>query len=380
MSTRLSTQTPLTCREAHQTRSHPPIGIRTRIIAGALGLIALLGIESSAAQNQIPLTQTVTASSSPSLDPGTQLEAVVEAVRSTTLSSQVAGSIVSLTVKAGDRVKAGQELLRIDARAAQQQVQSASAQLESARAALIVAARELERQRQLFVNQYISQGALDRAQGQWEMAQAQVQALEAQAIAAKTQSGFFVLEAPYSGVISDVLITLGDMAMPGRALIQMHDPGSLRITASVPQALLQTVREGLNQSSYQIPGLPGFETPRRGQSAQLMPTVDANTHTAQLRVPLQGSIEAISPGMFAKVFIPTQSSASSQAQQGVYLPLSAIVKRAELQAVYVLDRKGKAQLRQVRLGRRYADMVQILSGVSEGEQVVSDPRSLREGQ
>jgi multidrug efflux system membrane fusion protein len=84
--------------------------------------------------------------------------------------------------------------------------------------------------------------------------------------------------------------------------------------------------------------------------------------------------------MFAKVFIPTQSSASSQAQQGVYLPLSAIVKRAELQAVYVLDRKGKAQLRQVRLGRRYADMVQILSGVSEGEQVVSDPRSLREGQ
>ncbi|NCV88214.1 MAG: efflux RND transporter periplasmic adaptor subunit, partial [Oxalobacteraceae bacterium] len=204
MSTRFSTQTPLTCREAHQTRSHLPVGIQTRIIAGALGLIALLGIESSAAQNQIPLTQTVTASSSPSLGPGTQLEAVVEAVRSTTLSSQVAGSIVSLTVKAGDRVKAGQELLRIDARAAQQQVQSASAQLESARAALIVAVRELERQRQLFVKQYISQGALDRAQGQWEMAQAQVQALEAQAIAAKTQSGFFVLEAPYSGVISDV--------------------------------------------------------------------------------------------------------------------------------------------------------------------------------
>ena len=108
------------------------------------------------------------------------LDAVVEAVRQTTLSSQVPGAIVSLQVKVGDRVRSGQELLRIDARAAQQNVASSAAQLEAAQAALKVAARELDRQKQLFAKQYISQGALDRAQAQWEAAEAQVQALQAQ--------------------------------------------------------------------------------------------------------------------------------------------------------------------------------------------------------
>lgn len=365
-----------------RTQASSLIGVSARLYAAALCLVAGLGVESNAAQSQLAATRTITATSYQALSQSAQLEAVVEAVRSTTLSAQVPGSIVSLSVKAGDRVKAGQELLRIDARQAQQQVQSAAAQLESARAALMVAARELERQRQLFAKQYISQGALDRAQGQWEMADAQVQALQAQASAAKTQSGFFVLEAPYSGLISDVMITLGDMALPGRALIQMHDPESLRISASVPQALLQSVHQGLSQSSYQIPGLTGFETPRPAQSAQLMPTVDATTHTAQLRVPLQGSIQGLSPGMFARVFVPVPNPSFSSAtvMQGVYLPFSTIVKRSELQAVYVLDLKGKAQLRQVRLGRRHGDLVQILSGVSEGEKVVIDPRNMREGQ
>ena len=100
------------------------------------------------------------------------LDAVVEAVRQATLSSQVPGAIVALNVKVGDKVRAGQALIHIDARAAQQQVVGSSAQLDAAQAAQRVAAKELDRQKQLFQKQYISQGALDRAQAQWESAQA----------------------------------------------------------------------------------------------------------------------------------------------------------------------------------------------------------------
>lgn len=300
------------------------------------------------------------------------LDAVVEAVRQATLSAQVAGAIVSLNVKAGDRVKAGQELLRIDASAAQQNVVGSTAQLEAAQANLRVAAKEIERQKQLFQKQYISQGALDRAQAQFDAAQAQVQAQQAQTRAAQTQTGFFSVRAPFNGVVSDVPVTLGDMAMPGRPLVTLHDPSALRVTAAVPQSMIEGVRTQLQAVRYDIAG----HTAGAIASVQLMPSVDPVTHTTQLRLALPTGTEGLAPGMFARVWVPA-SKATGDAKDGrVYLPLSAIVRRAEMTGVYVMDGQGKPRLRQVRLGRSVGQNVEVLSGVSDGEQVVVEPSSL----
>ena len=299
------------------------------------------------------------------------LNAVVEAVRQTTLSAQVPGAIVALRVKVGDTVKAGQELVRIDARAAQQQVAGSAAQVEAAQASLNVAATEHERQKQLFAKNYISQGALDRAEAQHRAAQAQVNALQAQTRAAQTQSGFFVLNAPYAGVVSEVPVTLGDMAMPVRPLVTLHDPSALRITAAVPQTLLA----GLNAAGvrYEVPGLSSLKGPQPAQQVQLLPTVDAATHTAQLRVALPAQLQGAAPGMFARVWLPA-SGGAAQAQR-LYVPASAVVRRGELTAVYVVDDKGAPRLRQVRLGTASGERVEVLSGVSAGEQVATDPQT-----
>ncbi len=301
------------------------------------------------------------------------LDAVVEAVRQATLSAQVPGAIVSLNVKAGDRVRAGQELLRIDASAAQQNVVGNTAQLEAAQANLRVATKELERQQQLFQKQYISQGALDRTQAQFESAQAQVQAQQAQTRAAQTQTGFFSVRAPFHGVVSDVPVTLGDMAMPGRPLVSLHDPSALRLSAAVPQSMMEGVRTQLKSVRYEIAGHKSVAV----ASVQLLPTVDPVTHTAQLRVALPAGVEGLVPGMFARVWVPG-STASDAAKTGVkdgrvFLPLTAVVRRAEMTGVYVVDAQGKARLRQVRLGRTTGQTVEVLSGVSAGEQVVTDP-------
>lgn len=101
-------------------------------------------------------------------------------MRQTTVSAQVAGAIVALNVKAGDVVKAGQPLLRIDARAASQNAAASAAQVEAARASMNVAATEHEWQQLLFQKQYISQSALDRARAQFQSAQAQLPALAAE--------------------------------------------------------------------------------------------------------------------------------------------------------------------------------------------------------
>ena len=305
----------------------------------------------------------------------TSLDAAVEAVRQATLSTQVPGAIVALHVKAGDKVRAGQALVQIDARAAQQQVVGSSAQLDAAQAVQRVAANELERQKQLFQKEYISQGALDRAQAQWESAQAQVQVMQAQTQAAKTQSGFFVVQAPFSGVISEVPVTLGDMAIPGRPLIVMHDPSALRITAPVPQALLAGLNTRLKSVRYDVQGQASSPDVAATQ-IQLLPTVDASTHTAQLRITLPPNMSGIAPGMFARVWIPTDKKGNEATDEKVYLPVQAIVRRGEMAGVYVVDAQGKPRLRQVRLGPVRGDKVEVLTGVRAGEQVVTDPTHL----
>ncbi len=177
-----------------------------------------------------------------SADPASQaFDAVVEAVRSSVIAAQVAGAIVELNVKAGDQVKAGQPLLRIDARAAEQNAGASDAQVRSAQALQDVARKDFERQKQLFEEQYISQAALERAESQFKATQAQAAAQLAQANAARTQSGLHLLRAPFSGTVADVPVALGDMAMPGKPLLTLYEPGTLRVTVAVPQSLLGTL-------------------------------------------------------------------------------------------------------------------------------------------
>ena len=301
------------------------------------------------------------------------IDGVVEAVRQTTLSTQVAGAVVALYVKAGDRVKAGQALMRVDARAAEQNAMGASAQVDAAQANWVVASKELERQQMLLQKQYISQAAYDRAQAQVDAAKAQLKALQAQSQAAQAQSGFFVVNAPYAGVVSDVQVTLGDMALPGRPLMTMHDPSALRVTASVPQALLAAVNAQPQAVRYELPGVAAYSIPQVPQQMQVLPAVDPVTHTAQMRLSLPVGAAGLTPGLFARVWLPGVA-ASQDSPERVYLPASAIVRRAEMTGVYVLNAQGQPRLRQVRLGQTSGERVEVLSGLRKDDKVAAEPQ------
>jgi RND family efflux transporter MFP subunit len=305
-------------------------------------------------------------------------DGVVEAVRQTVVAAQVPGAVVQLEAKVGDRVKAGDVLLRIDARAADQNAAASNAQVQAARTSLDVAAKDFERQKQLFQKNYISQAALERAEAEFKSTQAQANAQQARAGAARTQSGFYVVRAPFAGVISEVAVSLGDMAMPGRALVTLYDPAVLRVTAAVPQSLASQMTAGV-LPRIELPGLPATASWVTPTHVQLLPTVDAATHTAQLRADLPAGLTGVSPGMFARMWLSVpqaQSAAGASAASTVLsVPLKAIVRRSEMTGLYVLDPNGKPVLRQVRLGRVAGNQVEILSGLMVGEQVVSDPQS-----
>lgn len=306
---------------------------------------------------------------SPGTGESASFDGVVEAVRQTVVSAQVPGAVVAIEVKVGDVVKAGQLLVRIDARAAEQNVAASDAQVQSARATLEVATKEFDRQKQLFEKNYTSQAALERAEAQFKATQAQVSAQLAQAGAARAQSGFFVVKAPYGGVVSEVPITLGDMAMPGRALLTIYDPAALRVTAAVPQTDIARIASS-KPAKIQFPGLPADRQWVAPAHVTVLPTADPGTHTAQIRLDLPATVGNVAPGTFARVWLPMQDAATPR----LYVPAKAVVRRAEMTGVYVLDANGHPILRQVRLGRAVDDTVEILSGVTAGERVALDPQ------
>lgn len=323
-------------------------------------------------------------------------DGVVEAVRQTVVAAQVSGAVVELAVKAGDRVQAGQLLLRIDARTADQSAAASDAQVLAARAALEVATREYGRQQQLYQQKYISQAALERAESEFKATRAQVAAQVAQAGAARTQTGLHTVRAPYAGVVAEVPVQLGDMALPGRALLTLYDPSALRVTAAVPQSVAQSVWLGAASAAQatgvagdsasseavrvELPGLSGAQQWPQPTRVQRLPTVDAATHTQQVRADLPAGLSGAAPGMFARLWLPVAGTGASAAGQRVTVPLQSIVRRAEMTGVYVQGEGGKPLLRQVRLGRVDGDRVEVLTGVAPGEQVIADPQAATRAQ
>lgn len=334
----------------------------TRNLVAAAAALLFGGI-ALAAQDDPPAWATVAAASNGSSQ-ATSHDGAVEAVRQSVLSAQVSGAVVALQVKAGDRVKAGQVLLRLDAREAEQQAGAAAAQVTAARAAQEAATREFERQKLLHEKNFISRAALDQAEAQFKSASAQAAAQMAAAGAARTESGFYTVKAPYDGIVAEVSVVLGDLAMPGRPLVTVYDPAMLRVTVAVAQTAAPAA------DAQPLVELPGVLRQRIAPVRwQVLPTLDPVTHTVQLRLDLPTGMAA-APGMFARAWLPAGTGTHR-----VTVPAAAVVRRAELTGVYVIGAQGRPLLRQVRLGPASGDQVEVLAGLAAGERVVLDPQA-----
>lgn len=297
------------------------------------------------------------------------VDGVVEAARQSTVSAQISGRVKEIAFDVGDRVKKGQVILRIDEREAAQAVAGSEAQLMQAQAAMHNAQANYERARQLFAQKFISQAALDKAQADYQVALAQAAASKAGAGQSALTHGYTTVVAPYSGIVAARLVEVGEMVTVGKPLMTGFDPSEMRAIVSVPQDRLAELG-ARPQASVEAPSLKRWLP---AASVTVQPAADARTHSTQLRVylPTQDSVlkqAAIYPGMFVRVHFVTGKASKLLA------PASAIVRRSEVVAVYVVDQQGAVKLRQVRLGDPAGqDEVEVLAGLNAGERVALDP-------
>lgn len=291
-------------------------------------------------------------------------EGLVEATRQSTVSAQIGGRVKEIYFDVGDAVSRGQVILRIDEREAAQALAGSQAQVLQAQANVQNAKSTYERSKQLLVQKFISQAALDKAQADYKVALAQAAASEAGAGQASLAHGYTAVVAPYAGVVSARMVELGEMVMPGKPLMTGFDPSEMRVVVSVPQYKMGDIG-AKPDAMVEIPSLNRWV---KAVSTRVQPIADARTHSTQVRVYLPANEAGIYPGMFVRAHFVVGKV------KKLVVPASAVLRRSEVVAAFVVDGKGIASLRQIRVGESAAEgLVEVLSGLKEGEMVAMDP-------
>jgi len=285
-------------------------------------------------------------------------EDVVGTVRSkqrAVIEAKVSGRLLQYRADPGQLVKSGEQLAELD-------VQEIRAKLEQAKALLDQAQRDLGRQQQLIASNATSQQELDAAAARVKVAAAALNEAE-------TMLGYARVTAPFDGVVTRKLADVGDLAMPGKPLLEIEAPNVLRFETDLPESLLERVRLGATLTVT----IPSLTKPLAATISEISPVADALSRTFPVKLDLPQAT-GLRPGQFGRVAVPVAET------KLLLVPRQAVLKRGQLELVFVV-RENRALLRLVKTGISLGEQLEILSGLEPGDAVVtSDASHLSDGQ
>jgi len=171
---------------------------------------------------------------------------------------------------------------------------------------------------------------------------------------------YTLIVAPFNGVITRKLADVGDLAAPGKPLLQMENPDTLRLEADVPEALIGNVKLG-DKLAVRIAAVA---SEIEGTVAEMSPAADPNSRTYLVKLDLPGAT-GLRSGQFGRVAVPV--GAASAISRSRFRRDSAWAD-----GIGFVVANGHAQLRLVKTGSRIGDEIELVSGLNSGEQVVTE--------
>lgn len=284
-----------------------------------------------------------------------ELVGTVQAVERAEISAKITGNVISLPIEVGTRVKAGQLLVELSAQEISAQVQQAKAQLEQAK-------RNLAREENLLKRNAATPETVKALEDSLRIADAGHRT-------ALAMLDFTRITAPFSGIVSRKLASVGDLATPGKPLLHLEEENNLEVVTDIPEAMIARINKG-DTLRLAIPSAP--ET-KSGTVAEVSPVADPSSRTSPVKLRLAPNPQLRS-GQFARVTLAMAEV------QTLTIPLEAILMHGQMEKVYVID-NGKLALRLVRSGARGDGRIEIESGLTEGESVaIPASPQLRDGQ
>ena len=309
----------------------------------------------------------------------------VKARTDSRVEAQVTGRVLQVLVRPGDKVQAGDELVVLDSRASQAQLErarqaqaSARSQIGQARDALASAQAGFDkaestyrRMKQLFDQKVVTAEEVEKAEAAHLQARAalnqareavvetQSRSQEASKVVQEAEIGldYTTIRAQENGEVAQRLAEPGDLAFPGKALLSLQTGASLRLEAMVRESAIGKVRIG-DALPVVISALED-ESPITGTVDEIEPLADPVTRSFLVKVRLP-ELPGLYPGMFGRLLIPLGE------REGVLAPESAITRVGQLETVRVKSGDDWRTV-YVRTGARHGDRVEILSGLSGGE-------------
>lgn len=293
----------------------------------------------------------------------TAFDGVVEAVNQSTVSAQTSGRVVELPFDVGDYVAKGAVIARLRDTEQRARVGSASGALAEAEARLREATLAHTRARELLERGLVARAALDTAAANLQSAEARVAAARASVAEAEEGASHTVIRAPYAGLVVARHIELGESATPGRRIMTGLSLEHLRVVVEVPQQHIGPLRKH-RQARVLLPDGQTVLT----RELRIPPSADSVTHTFRVQVNLPVGEHGLFPGTLAKVAFTRGED------QRLLIPASALVRRAELTAAYVVDADGRVAFRYLRVASPTPDgRIPVLAGLVAGERVATDP-------
>ncbi len=271
----------------------------------------------------------------------------LRALRQVKVFNQEEGRIEAVLARQGDSVRAGTVLVRLDDRLLRAELDKAGATLRQA---------ELDAQRLggLMAKKLIAEEQLNRAMTALEVARAEERLL-------KARLGYMTIRAPFDGKLAERLIEPGDVAPKHTHLLTLIDPSSLVTEVQVSELILPGLEVGdAAQVRIDAFGPAVFS----GRVLRLYPTIDPVTRQGRIEIALDPVPPGAAPGQFCRVSLLTA------ARPHLVIPLAALQRDVDGEYVFLLGEGQKVHRTSVQSGLRFADLVEIRSGLAAGQQVV----------
>jgi multidrug efflux system membrane fusion protein len=290
------------------------------------------------------------------------------------LSMAVPGRIKEILVKRGERVKKGQALVRLDRSGFYLGVQQAEAGLAAAKVGVGALTAEMTRFDRLLSKKAIPRATYDKVKAQYDGAAAQVAMAEVGMKMARKALTDSELKAPYDGVISMVLKSVGEYApaMPPTMLVQIVDTSSVEVQVFLPEEVARNVSVGKRaQVTIDSAGIA-----REGEIIFVSDRVQPGTQTFEVRIGLSNEDGAIKTGAFSRVRMVRRDD-----EQALLVPLRSVRRDEKGNPFVFVEKSSKAVKTLIRLGETREDRVLVLEGLSKGSRLItSGVSNLSDGQ
>ena len=296
-----------------------------------------------------------------------RLDGLVEATHQATVSAQTGGTVQQILVDVDDYVEKGVIILQLKDVSQQAQLKKARAGEKEAVSHLSKAKDEYERVKDVYVKKVVSKSEMDAATHTLSAAKARLESAGASLEEAEEQLSYARVKAPYSGIVTQRHVEVGENVQPGALLMTGVSLDKLRVNVDVPQSLINKIRRFEKAYVYVKSLITDDLTQVAVDEITIFPVADQASNTFKVRLDLPQGIEGLFPGMFVKASLVTGE------KQVLMVPEQSIVFRSEVTAVYVLADDGAINLRHIRTGSINNNSHVVLSGLLAGEKVALDP-------